>query len=207
MPVKTISKINDSQNTVIEYTKTDNGRVIGEAKTYLETNGSKALKGRTTYTYSSTMPGRMTRETNYVDGSKYVYTDYTYDSDAASPRTQTYCDGKTSYKTSYDYTGMGLVKKVTSPMNFTTNYLYDKIGNVTSESFSGGGINTTKTYAYDYTGNTLTYTNENGKRIKYSYDQAGNLTSVVDVENNNNTLEKYTYDVYMRTYNSCISKE
>ena len=83
-------------------------------------------------------------------------------------------------------------------MNFTTNYVYDKIGNVTSESFSGGGISTTKTYAYDYTGNTLTYTNENGKRIKYSYDQAGNLTTVADMENSNNTLEKYTYDVYMR---------
>lgn len=31
--------------------KTDSNRVIDETKTYLETNGSKALKGRTSYTY------------------------------------------------------------------------------------------------------------------------------------------------------------
>ena len=44
---------------------------------------SKALKGRTTYTYSSTMPRGLTRETNYVDSSKNVYTDYTYNSSTA----------------------------------------------------------------------------------------------------------------------------
>lgn len=198
LPKNSVRDINGSQSAVTDYTTTDNGRVIGEEKTYLQSGSTKTLKARTIYTYNSSMPGRLSQQKNYVNSTNYVTTSYTYNNSNAAPISQEYNDGTTGYKTSYEYDAVGRIKKVTSPMGFTTVYEYDKIGNITKETFNGGALSTVKSVAYDYTGNTITATNENGKRIKYTYDQAGNPTSVLDVENNNNPLEKYTYDAYMR---------
>ena len=201
LPLRMTIKKNDFQDIVTEYTLVNDGtgnskKAIATEKTYLSDSvGTTRL--RTDYTYSSMDLGRLTQQKNYTSGSNYVTTTYTYNSTTASPVKQVYNDGTANYETNFEYDSLGLLKKVINPKGFTTTYIYDKIGSIITEAFSGGGISTTKSYAYNYTGNTLTLTNENGKKFRYNYDQAGNLSSVVDMTNNN-TLERYTYDVYMR---------
>lgn len=68
----------------------------------------------------------------------------------------------------------GLIKKLTRPSGAYITYVYDKYGNIISQTDSLGNV---ITYTYDKFGDKLTQVNPNGSKISITYDNKGNVLS------------------------------
>jgi RHS repeat-associated protein len=82
------------------------------------------------------------------------------------------------------YNNRGWTTSSTSPLNNTVSMGYDSSGNMTSQSYSGGG----DSFQFDGLDRTTRFTNAINANTDYSYDAVGNVTSLKDPLNHSDTL-------------------
>ncbi|MEI3163794.1 MAG: RHS repeat-associated core domain-containing protein [Lachnospirales bacterium] len=146
---------------------------------------------------------------------------YSYDEGFANPTEISYQVSKggtsvlQSYNTYCTYDANERIKSVRNAENYLTKYEYDGIGNITEIEYlknktdiSGNIYDTSLgsdkiSIAYNYKTNTITVTNENGKKTVYDYDSVGNKSSVTSKSDGTTgakdiVLESYTYDTRLR---------
>ena len=182
-----ISWADENDNTVIQNTYDDKGRVVKQ----IDANGGVA-----TLTY-----GKNTTTTVDNEGNKTIYK---YD-DNHRTVSITYPDGSACYMT---YNSKNQLAYETT-VNGTKTYSYDEYGNVATEiredgakatyqyneqnkllsiiGFDGGVVS----YEYDSAGNMITYIQPDGGKVSYTYDNLHRMTSQTDARGNVTT---YIYD-------------
>ena len=199
IPTKITAKMSDNTNIVQTNTLLNNstsmsGKVI--AKSVMVRGSDK--ESATTYTYDT--KGRNTVKYDYIDSgeTKNIKTTLTYsDSTGFSAKpTEVKIDGWNG-STKYVYDKLGRVLSVTKPNNTKDNCAYDGIGNITKVGYCDdtGSEKSSVSLQYNYANNTITYTNENGKKEVYDYDPVGNPVSVTK---NGSIISSYTYDTRLR---------
>ena len=92
----------------------------------------------------------------------------------------------------------GLVSAVTDELGHTTNFSYDTLNNLASQSAQLDSNNTvTTSYTYNSFGEPLTVIDPLGNKTTNGYDASGNLTSVMSPQPDANTaasVTSFTYD-------------
>ena len=104
--------------------------------------------------------------------------------------------------TKYKYDGIGNIIEIEYLKNKT-----DINGNIYDTSLGSDKVN----IAYNYSSNTITVTNENGKKTVYDYDSVGNKSSVTSKSDGiagakDIVLESYTYDTRLRPTEAITGK-
>jgi YD repeat-containing protein len=144
--------------------------------------------GIETYTYDADTANSISdgtlRSMRMVSGGNIVYQ---YDGlqrltnkDIAGEVWETFTYSNTQVSSKINYIGDTRVHSL--------HYLYDGNGNITKETLSEGGVQTSRNYAYDKL-NQLTQVKENGVvKETYAYDNAGNITSFNNGSTQNHTL-------------------
>lgn len=145
-------------------------------------------------------------ENGDVEEIGYFYGSTTYTVDGLYPKTETDVFGKVTTYT-YDYL-TGLVTSVVDPNGISTEYTYDKDGNVI-QLVNGQGTNKkTIIYTYDEFGNVLTITN--GDLVyTFTYNDYGDLKTISvgdsllltnNYQNENSTSDIYTGELVESVY-------
>ncbi|MDE7156492.1 MAG: hypothetical protein K2O02_00730 [Lachnospiraceae bacterium] len=99
-------------------------------------------------------------------------------------------------ETRYTYTTDGVCTGVTvkrteadgTTREYTSNYMYDMAGNVTSSISNTGAVTN---YEYDYRNNMTATVSPDGQRTEYIYDSQSNL---IRISYSDGTMEQFTYD-------------
>ena len=169
---------------------------------------------------------RLISKTDYAldksDNSiKNISTVYSYDEGFANPTMVSYQVGTGSssmlqqYETYYTYDANERIISVRNAENYLTKYKYDGIGNITEVEYPKNKTNVNGnlydtflgsdkvSIAYNYKTNTITATNENGKKTVYDYDAVGNKCTVTSKSDGTAgakdiVLESYKYDTRLR---------
>lgn len=201
VPLRTVTATQGS--TVAASTAT--GTVVASGSNYMVYPSSLAetdIYGNTTtttYNYNTTY-GYLTRKrTEYGSSSMYQQVEYDYPANkigrAYRPGTvilsQRHGDSTQPYgsTTRYTYNSYGLPTQViehyNTPTALTTDYAYDRYGNVTRETVSGEGITDPMVTNYQYTddGRFLRQktTTPASTTVSYSWNAFGELNAVADV--------------------------
>jgi YD repeat-containing protein len=104
---------------------------------------------------------------------------------------------------------------VTDADDNTTQYVYDGLGDETSESIVVGGQTVTSSYTYDADGDLLRSTDFDGRVIVYAYDKLGDETSEswypnaadAAAQTNAQNAITYTYDADGQLKNTTYSNQ
>lgn len=121
LPIVTTRKMNNNQDVITKYILCNGGsgdgdKAISKEETFLSTNGSEVKKSTTDYSYTESLPGRISSKTEYARSNSLIQTAYTYELDKAFPKKESIsCDG-TKYSTEYSYTTMGQLKTIKDPI-------------------------------------------------------------------------------------------
>jgi len=114
--------------------------------------------------------------------------------------------------TTFEYTALGRVRKVTDPYGHVVQYTYDEHGNLAQMTYPGGhtviygydalnrlssvldwvNANPT-TYTYDAAGNLTRITRPNGTEAIYTYDRAARLTGIREQKTDGTLICSYGY--------------
>lgn len=146
----------DDRKTAIEYATNASGMVLPSKQTLKDDSNNKVQESRFYYdnqAFGSVTLGNLTKQEDWVEGSAYVDTEWTYDS-------------------------YGNVLTETDPRNYVRNYVYDAY-NLYPASIANS-LNQTTQYEYDYSsGQVATTTNVNGEVFVANYDGFGRPLSVI----------------------------
>lgn len=194
----------------IEYTYDPASGKKSIERTLAFENGAWVEKKRETYTYNSLED--LTAVT-YPDGKSVGYT-YGAASRLASVRDENHSQPNTFYK----YDPASRIKEVSQTLAtaaggvITTQYGYDRDGNLTSVTDPNGNVTTyvyddfgqmlrqvspvtgTTTYSYDVGGNLLTTTDANGATTTRMYDALGRARNATSTRNAQTESVIWTYD-------------
>lgn len=105
-------------------------------------------------------------------------------------------NGASTYTTTYEYNGLGKLKKITDNASNLRNFTYDGLGRrLTAEDLhaSADGSYGTWTYTYDDTGNITQTVDPKSQTVNYTYDDI-NRTLTEDYTGVANTEVTYVYD-------------
>ena len=97
---------------------------------------------------------------------------------------------------SYEYTPVGLTKKISYPDNSYESYDYDAAGLLTGKSFSGQG---SIGYSYDAKNQLITITDSNWNMMHFEYDQFQRKIKAIDLAGTTTTYEYDTLDRLIKT--------
>ncbi len=128
-----------------------------------------------TYTYDDS--GNLTQ----VDDPKSQTINYTYD-DLNRVLTENYTGaGGTEMSYAYDSCteGVGRLCTASSSIPVITDYTYNVVGGIATETKTVSSTAYLSTYTYDRQGNILTVTNPDSSIIKYTYNPAGLLEQIL----------------------------
>ena len=216
----------------IETTLTSDNKAIE----YVKVIKDEAIKAQTKYSYYD--DGRVKSITEWIssansdgildENDNIVVTNCSYTDEANSTTVIESIDSLTdidgtdngTISTSYVYTPMGNITKMTDPNGNETNVTYDAIGRATKFTYANGATETASYEAERLFVNTIdksgksiwvyydTYGNPTSKffydsgwkqYMGYSYDSSGRLTEQKSYRDSGQyTVEKYTYDILDR---------
>src|SRR5206468_11847516 len=72
------------------------------------------------------------------------------------------------FETDWDYDAAGNVIAIRTPAGDITNYTYDDLGRLTSDSIVDGANTLTRLYAYDFAGNLTDYQDRDGRSEEHT---------------------------------------
>ena len=171
----------DATGDVVQYQYDASGRVLvkvidphASPLIALSTQSNSGLNIYSFYQYDG-----IGRTLNVVDGENSTTT-YRYDADGNVLTTVVDAGAGSSFanaQTSYTYDGAGNALTVTQGANSaaatTTQYVYDPLGRLVSQTVDPSGLALTTSYAYDSLGNIVKTVDPLGNAAYAIYDEAG----------------------------------
>lgn len=153
--------------------------------------------GSTIYEYDDT-PGTVSVKTKTaLDGTRYLESCQYFDGLGRTIESRQYEDGTNYIATQQEYDSMGRAFKTSNPFRpwqsegaVWTTTGFDALGRVTSVTTPDSAVVSTS-----YSGNTVTVTDQAGKKRKSVNDGLGRLTQVYEDPTGLNYLTSYSYDV------------
>jgi RHS repeat-associated protein len=137
-------------------------------------------------TESEDADGNITKASYDLDGQQTSVTDPSY----TAPGTSSPVNGTTTYA----YNNLGEETSVTDPLGSKTQYTYDQLGDLASQADADGG---TWTYTYDPAGQQTSVTDPTGAQTQATYNNLGEeitSTQLVRQDSSAAYTTSYSYD-------------
>jgi len=170
---------------------TSDGKSIASHRMYETIDGTIRRIAQADFTYD--VYGNVLSRTEHVSPGTSIVTYFEYQNGVFLTS-----ETRAGRALRYTFDIMGRMLSQTDGNGNTTSFQYDKLGRLIRQTNPGTPAVSTFITVYDDVNNTITTTDEIGRRMKYTFDMLGNLKLVQDVTHGVITLTQNTYDNLMR---------
>lgn len=211
-PIQVRTEIEPNIFSVKDYYYNQLGLIDKESLPYFSNNSAKTTataNGNLYISYTYDPLGRQKTVQNAIGTTSYTYYDWeTTINDAENNSKDFFNDAQgnlikvleynegSSYKTEYQYNGLGKLIKLTDAIGNVQNFGYDGLGRkliVDDLHYPGDFFFGTHNFTYDDANNLISETDQNAQTIKYAYDQLNRLISE-DYKGQDGVEATYSYD-------------